>query len=151
MSKVDFCKAFGSSNFSQATALVTSGQWIHAAGYSQDFTTDKVNRIRFLRKYDLDGNLIWEKRGETGAFPVSSEGGIADTVPSLASEPSGSLYIAGRILVQKLLTDDFAVPSRNNLSSPDGYVTKIGSDGKILWSLLIEPINGGRYGGPLLI
>lgn len=145
-------KEFGSNIYSKVTSLAASGNSIIAAGSTEEFSNGLVNpainKKRFINKFDTNGVQIWEKIGETGSF-VNGEGGIAETSPSVASDSNGNLYIAGRIIAKGLPTDDFAIPDKNKSSSPEGYVTKLNQNGAIIWSRLVEPINGGRFGATI--
>ena len=76
----------------------------------------------FVRKYDLDGNLLWTQQvGSSGSDDVQ---GVATSMEGATPDPF--LYLVGRV--------SGALPSKTSAGSSDAFIRKYDADGNEVWT-----------------
>lgn len=94
-----------------------------------DVLTSRGGSDIFVAKYAPDDTLVWARRmgGDTDVTPG---GPASDAGMAVAIDGSGNVLVAGQFCE----TADFGPVTLTSAGGADGFVTKLSSDGTVLWA-----------------
>ncbi len=117
--ELQWLREFGSAAEEQGYAVAVHSSGVYVGGYTLGALPGQAASggvDAFVRKYDLEGNLVWTRQFGTSAY---------DNAASLAVDSSG-VYVAGRT--------SGALPGQSSAGSEDTYLRKYDFDGNVVWT-----------------
>jgi len=94
------------------------------------YITGKNSGNTLVAKLDYDGNVVWTKQF-IGCHSNGCQGN------DIAVDEFGTIYVAGTFECESLMIDNFKVTFKYSWGDQT-YVTKISTDGKVLWAISPE-------------
>jgi len=113
-SNLIWIRQFGTAEDDLARAIAVDGSGVYIAGYTRIPDQGGFGDDAFLWKYDVDGNLVWNRTFGTPQF---------DYAFAVALDASG-IYVGGQTFG--------TFPDQTNMGS--GYVRKYDHDGNAVWT-----------------
>src|SRR5437867_696848 len=113
-SNLIWIRQFGTAEDDLARAIAVDGSGVYVAGYTRIPDQGGFGDDAFLWKYDVDGNLVWNRTFGTPQF---------DYAFAVALDASG-IYVGGQTFG--------TFPDQTNVGS--GYVRKYDHDGNAVWT-----------------
>src|SRR2546427_244043 len=123
---------FGSGGDIYAEAVAVDGSGVYVAGYMRFPQDPGFNADAFLWKYDLDGNIVWNRTFGTPEIDYAS---------AVVLDASG-IYVGG-------LT--FGTFPGQTGAGTDAYVRKYARDGNVMWTRQFGTTGGGGYAWALAV
>ncbi len=129
------CQSMGIATDNTNKDIYITGLYSDSVGFgSLSLVTSPIENSVFLAKYDMDGNIIWVRKGESGSYPQ----GRAVTVDN-----SGNVSMAGAYY-GTITFSNYTLP---NSDAGDGFVAKYNSNGGFLWARPTGTTGGGWVNG----
>jgi len=131
---VIWAKSVGGIDFEEAYSVATDDLGnIYVTGSFQSFTinfdsdtlTNNGSFDIFLTKFDTSGNVIWAK---------SAGGSFFDVPYSVATDESGSIYVAGYFGSSTIIFGSDTLTNEGALGYMDIFLTKYDSSGNVIWA-----------------
>jgi len=134
-----WAKSAGGISYDEASSVTTDASgavyvsgWFHSSSITFGSTTlsNSGGEDLFIAKFDTAGNSLWAKR---------AGGTDYDLVNSIATDPSGNIYLAGNFWSSSIA---FGLTTLTNNGDYDTFIAKYDSAGNALWAKKA----GGTYG-----
>jgi len=142
--KIIWARHAGGNNNCQSLAIATdninkdiyiTGLYSDSVGFGDlSLVTSPIQNAVFLAKYNMNGNIIWVRKGESSSYPQ----GRAVTVDN-----SGNVFMGGAYYS----TLTFSNYNLANSDAGDGFAVKYSSNGDFLWARSTGTTGGGWVNG----
>ncbi|MDQ3956618.1 MAG: hypothetical protein M3285_13855, partial [Actinomycetota bacterium] len=116
---VVWTRQFGSAEFDIVAGVAATPAGIYVAGYAESVLPGESSAgagDAFVRKYDVDGNVVWTRQFGSASEDFAS--GVAAT--------SGGIYVAG--------DTRGVLPGESSAGAEDAFVRKYDIDGNVVWT-----------------
>lgn len=121
----------------EVTEVTTSSDGsIYVAGYLRLNSNDQTNgggSEAYITKYNADGTKDWTRVQGTSSLAPDGWGGVDDSITALATNPEGSIYVAG--------FTSGNLDGQTSAGSVDAIISKYSADGSKAWTRLIGSNN----------